>query len=248
MVRRRLECRAAVRMTDPQERLPTLFRQPATNGVRHHKTWSHYSCKPGAASRPWIASLCKFVSACRAAMATEVVDRPFLARVGRPMQHPPRRPRRSLETGSRARARGSLGHPACGARTIPCRSCRQSRAPPQAGPAVASEGLGRHCAGAVPGWRWAWLGVRDTRGTRDRRLMSALGLWATSCVAPPGLFEQRGKRKRGDPDNGRGFGNLRIGFVDVDVDARGAPILDERGDIGPTVWPEPQTRLGHFTL
>src|SRR5262245_49973084 len=79
--------------------------------------------------------------------------------------------------------------------------------------------------------RWASLGVRDPRGTRDRRLMSALGLWATSCVAPPALFEQRGKRKRGDPDNGRGFGNLRIGFVDVDVYAYGTPIFDERGDV-----------------
>ena len=49
------------------------------------------------------------------------------------------------------------------------------------------------------------------------------------------LLEQRGEREGGRDNDGRVFGDLRIGLVDVDVDARGALFLDQRRDIGPAL-------------
>src|SRR5262245_35274641 len=99
------------------------------------------------------------------------------------------------------------------------------------------------------GWIGPWvpaLGLTPSAGMTMRRW--SLRFDQVGICSGARLFEQRGARERGGPDDGRAFGDLRIGLVDIDVDAGGAPVLDQGGDIRPPVRPQPQAGLGHLAL
>src|SRR5215831_11506764 len=49
------------------------------------------------------------------------------------------------------------------------------------------------------------------------------------------LFEQCRQRERRSPDDGRLFGKLRMGLVEIHVDAGGAPFADQGRDIRPSI-------------